>query len=353
MRNTFVAALFGLLVLVMMPAVLGSAAQVNETMGTCMIRGQVTNVRVNQATWDNVTFPGFYNDISKNPGAETITIRPDVTTMTPTGATLSDQPDVNDNRGVVYETQAQPKNFEFKPWGQYEVIGFLGDQYFAAYDNTINVDVTNAGESVAFLYDASRNRNIMTNEQISKILIDDNTKMLINSSSPLKLKEGYELAIKSINVNETKVMLELKKNGQSVDTEILQPTITNARISDQTYYYKTSIGKTLDIIQIAVHFRNIFHGDNKDSATIDGVFQISDTPMLLKTSQAYDKMSIRNVNPTAMTVTMDNKDNQITLSKNKDIVLMQNIHIKTADQDGTEAAPLRYFIYAEGECQCR
>jgi hypothetical protein len=43
---------------------------------------------------------------------------------------------------------------------------------------------------------------------------------------------------------------------------------------------------------------------------------------------------------------MDNKDNQVTLSKNKDVVLMQNVHIKTADQDTINAdTPLRYFIY--------
>ena len=162
----------------------------------------------------------------------------------------------------------------------------------------------------------------MINEQISKILIDNNTEMLINSSSPLKLKEGYELSIKSINGNETKAILELKKNGQSVDTEIVQPTIVNANMRDQTYYYKTTIGETADIIQIAVHFKNIFHGDNKDSATIDGIFQISDTPTTITLDQQYDKMSIRNVDATDMTITMDNKDNQITLGKNIDVVLM-------------------------------
>ena len=120
-----------------------------------------------------------------------------------------------------------------------------------------------------------------SNKQLSKILIDNNTEMPINTSSPLKLKEGYELSIKSINGNETKAILELKKNGQSVDTEIVQPTIDNANVRDQTYYYKTTIGDTADIIQIAVHFKNIFHGYNKDSAIIDGIFQISDTPTTL------------------------------------------------------------------------
>jgi hypothetical protein len=43
---------------------------------------------------------------------------------------------------------------------------------------------------------------------------------------------------------------------------------------------------------------------------------------------------------------MDNKDNQVTLSKNKDVVLMQNIHIKTADRDVMNSEqPLRYYLY--------
>jgi S-layer protein (TIGR01567 family) len=247
---------------------------------------------------------------------------------------------------------AQLKTFKYKPWGQYDVIGFLADKYFAAYDNTVTADVTNAGAKVACLYDASKNRNLMTNEQISKILIDNNTEMLMNSSSPLRLKEGYELATKSINSNETKAILELRKNGQRVDSKIIQPSISDATMSDETYYYKKDLGGTLGIVTIAVHFKNVFHGADKDSAAIDGIFQISDTPLLLKTDTQYDKMSIRNVDATNMVVTMDNKDNQITLSKNKDIVLMQDIHIKTADQDGTDAAPLRYYIYSEVPCKC-
>jgi hypothetical protein len=45
---------------------------------------------------------------------------------------------------------------------------------------------------------------------------------------------------------------------------------------------------------------------------------------------------------------MDNKDNSITLSKNKEIELMEGVKIKTADQDVVDDAnPLRYYIYKE------
>ena len=183
---------------------MAGAAQVNDS---CMIRGQVTNVGVNQFTWDNTSFAGFYYDMNKNLGAETLTFRP--TLATPTGAALSDQPNADGYRGVTYETKAQIKKFKYKPWGQYDVIGFLGDIYFAAYDPTVTADVSNAGADWAYLYDASRNRNLITNEQISKLLVDDNMEMIINSTNPLKLAEGYQLSIKSINSNETKEDFDL------------------------------------------------------------------------------------------------------------------------------------------------
>jgi hypothetical protein len=44
-----------------------------------------------------------------------------------------------------------------------------------------------------------------------------------------------------------------------------------------------------------------------------------------------------------MRIVMDNEDNEITLSNDKDITLMDNIRIKTADQD--DGKPLRFYIY--------
>ena len=311
------------------------------------VRSQVYNLGQNDTSFDNTTFPGFYYDIDNNIGAEKLTLRLSNIDADKSSATLSDQPDANGNMGIVYTTKAQPLGFSFAPWGQYEVIGFLGDEYFAAYDSNVTEDILTAGESVAFLYDKSTNANLMTNEQISQILVDDDTEQTITSASPLKLEDGYQLAIKSIDTDGNKASVELTKNGQVVDDKVIQPSISNAKMSDKTYYYKADLGDTKDIVQIAVHFKNAFAGSNSTSiATIDGVFQISDTPIPLKSGQKYDKISIRNVDPTAMTITMDNKDNQITLSKNNDIVLMQNISIKTSNQDDISASnPLRYYIY--------
>jgi len=124
------------------------------------------------------------------------------------------------------------------------VIGFLGEPYFTGYSDAVTAAMEDAGTSMPLLYDRSKNRNLMTNEQISRVLMDDDTETYITSAEPLKLEEGYELAIKSVNANETSAVVELKKNGQSIDTKIVQPSVENSVISDQTYLYRRSIGNT-------------------------------------------------------------------------------------------------------------
>src|SRR5512136_1503481 len=86
------------------------------------VRGQVTSLGVPEFTWTNSSFAGFYYDIDKNLGAEQLTFR--LSNVNPASATLSDQ-EINGVRGITYKTEAQNKNFKFKPWGSYKVIGFL------------------------------------------------------------------------------------------------------------------------------------------------------------------------------------------------------------------------------------
>ncbi len=103
----------------------------------------------------------------------------------------------------------------------------------------------------------------------------------------------------------------------------------------------------------AVHFKNAFRNADHNMATIDGIFQISDTPISLKADQKYGRMSLREVDPVELTVKLDNKDNPINLGVNKDIVLMGKIHIQTADQYEPSADdPLRYYIYSNKSCGC-
>ncbi len=317
------------------------------------VRSDIQDLGEKSVTWDSYTFPGFYYDMDNDIGTENLTFTLSNIAQDKASATLSDEPDADGNRGIVYNTEAIPIGFSFGPWGQYDEIGFLGGDYFAAYDSNASGDLSATNQSVPLLYDKSENRNLMTDELISELLNDDNTELTFNSSNPLELDEGYNLSIKSIDSDSKKVYLELSKNGKIVDNNVIQPSIENANIDDQTYYYKKDLGDIKGIVIIAVHFKNVFSSSQSNIATVDGIFQISDTPISITTGRQYDKMSIRLVDPTSMTIIMDNKDNPITLTRNKDITLMDSIHVKTADQDDTSASnPLRYYIYSNESCEC-
>jgi hypothetical protein len=149
------------------------------------------------------------------------------------------------------------------------------------------------------------------------------------------------LVVKSIDIDGNKVYLELYKNGQILDAKAISPSKEGATLADATYYYKPEcVGSQQELVTVAVHFKNAFFGAGQDLATVDGQWQISDAPVQIKVNTNYGRMRIARVDSARGIITMDNKDNQITLLKDKSIELTNGISIKTSDN-----ATLRYYIY--------
>ena len=269
---------------------------------------------------------GFYYDIDDGIGTE------ELTTVVTNGKLEEDD-------GVIYTTKPEEIEFEFEVWGKYSVIGFLAEKYFAGY--------IASDEENNILYSKSTDANSLDEEQLQKILMDDDDEITVTSGTPLKLKEGYELAIQSIDIDGNKVYVELHKDGDVVDSMVISPSKSDRpTMADKTYYYKRTVGDQKDLVTIGVHFKNAFRGSDQNLATVDGIWQISDTATSVKDDDEYGKMTIKLVN--ADGIEMRNEDNTITLSKNKDIELMEGIKIKTADQDEVnDENPLRYYIYKE------
>ena len=152
--------------------------------------------------------------------------------------------------------------FNISDWGMYSFIEYPNGHYFVSYVN-------------GYLKDISKDV-IFKNNLTSKVLSNSRYEWTITSSSPLYLAEGYQLSIKSIDIDGNKIFLELSKDGQVVDSKIVSPSKAGATLADKTYYYKKDLGNTKGIVIIAVHFKNAFRGSDQDLATIDGVWQISD-----------------------------------------------------------------------------
>ncbi|MDD4161735.1 MAG: S-layer protein domain-containing protein [Methanothrix sp.] len=294
--------------------------------GTYEIRGQVAT---GDFVWTAKNFAGFYYDIDDDLGTETLT------------TTITEGNKLQEPNGIAYTTTVQKNDFDFEDWGFYNVIGFQANKYFAGYLNDENVD-----DADEILFKESTDENSLSDEQLEEILMDNDDEMTVTSGTPLKMEEGYELAIKSIDIDGNKVYLELSKDGSVVDSKVISPSKDNPTMGDKTYYYKKTVGDSKDLVIIAAHFKNAFRGSDTNLATIDGIWQISDVPMEVKVDTEYDKMRIASVS--ADTITMDNKDNTVTLSKNKDIDLMGDVKIMTSDQDVVDDAnPQRYYIYKE------
>jgi S-layer protein (TIGR01567 family) len=288
--------------------------------GEYQIRGSVATA---DFTWNPQNFAGFYYDIDDDVGTEQLT------------TTITEGNKLVEPTGIQYTTTAQKQAFKFKPWGFYNVIGFNAAPYFAGYvlDETMNMSAEDQR-----MYAGSTDYCSLCNEQLEKILINNKDEKTLTSGTPLKLEEGYELGIKSIDIDGNKVFLELTKDGQVVSSKVISPSKDGATMADKTFTYKKTVGDQKDLVIIGVHFKNAFRGADQDLATVDGIWQISDTATEVKVDTEYGKMRIATVS--ADTITMDNKDNTITLSKNKKIDLMEGVMIQTADAD-----TLRYYIY--------
>jgi S-layer protein (TIGR01567 family) len=290
------------------------------------INGQSNLAADNTFTWNPQNFAGFFYDIKKDLGTESLKF-----VLTENNKLSGDNP-----YGITYTTTAQSKDFERELWGSYKIIGFGAEKFFAGYNHGVDEQ---SGSDI--FYAESTDKNSLSSEQLEQVLMDDDSEMTVTSGTPLKLEEGYELAIKSIDIDGNKVFLELSKNGAVVDSKVVSPSKDGATESDKTYYYKNpAVGEQKKLVTIGVHFKNAFRGADSNLATIDGEWQISDAPKEVKADTQYDKMTIRTVDATAGSITMDNKDNAITLSKNKDTALTGDIKIRTADNDTS-----RFYIY--------
>ncbi len=288
--------------------------------GTYELRSSVAEV-IDGASfqWDTSNFGGFYYDVDENLGTEAVT-------MTITADALEDW------YGVVYQTSAQQKDFDFAEWGKYWTIGFLDDNYFAGYTSD------RSGSSRSILSDASEDDNLVADEQLSEVLIDSAESLRIKDGDVLELEEGFALKLFVDNSCEM-VFLELYK-----DDDLLKRDYFRA---PDTYIYTTNLGSSQDVVFLAIHVADV-DCTGERTCIIDGIWQISTHPISVEEDTEYDKMTVQSVDAASMRITMVNEDNQIILSKNKDQLLMGDLRIKTADQDAISVEePLRFYIYTE------
>ncbi len=258
-------------------------------------------------TWTPLVFSGFFYDLDDGVGNEKLIVH-----LTPGKLRTIAEKDLK------YETTVQPINFKFKDWGQYQVIGFMADKYFAGYSGTKVVD---------------KEISLINEGQLRQVLMDNDDEKTIVQGSVLPLEEGYELRIKEIDTNGNKVYLALAKDGKEIDSKVISP----GTLKSSTYQYKVTVGGE-DIPIIMAHIPSVFAGSESGIVSIDGLFQVSDTYKSVETGDNYGKMEVDSVSDTG--VTMKNKDSSISLGKGKVVDIFQNVKFQVADAAKVRFAPI-------------
>ena len=158
-----------------------------------------SNLVDNSFTWNPQNFAGFFYDMGKDLGTETMKL-----VLTGDNKLSGDEP-----YGVTYTTTAQNKMFEYEDWGYYNVIGFGANEYFASYSQS--------GTSSELL-DEANSTNLLESGQVTKVLIDDGHEKVIDLGSTIVLAEGYALK-PTLGTDKKGILVELLHDGKVVDRE--------------------------------------------------------------------------------------------------------------------------------------
>ena len=107
---------------------------------------------------------------------------------------------------------------------------------------------------------------------LSNVINNSSKNIIIFPKNPLKLNEGYELSVESIDVGGNKVYVELSKKGLKVDSAVIIPP----KVDNETFIYRENAGGAKNLEVIDIHFKNVFRGADAILATVDSIWQVSE-----------------------------------------------------------------------------
>ncbi|HEY3362863.1 MAG TPA: S-layer protein domain-containing protein, partial [Methanosarcina sp.] len=303
----FVAVTLAALMLLTVFASAASAAAANNS--TLEVRGPVYNgsdikdiltKNNGNVTMDAGKFAAFFYDINNNVTTESLSIKAGTDTKDRT---------VGKNC-LVYQTTIGQTDYKYADWGNYSVLGFFADKYIPLKSN-----------------DASK---------LAKLVVDDDTKRSLKTGDKLDLGQGYSLAAKQVDVNGNKVWLELDKDGQYVDDQVV-----STDSGDSTWTCKLDNVQGEDSVPVLkVHVSQVFQGAVDSVAQIDGVWLIDYANAIkINSDDSYGKLD--DVSISGPTISISNKDT-FTLTRDSDVEIGQGLYFKTADSDD-----LRFYAYKQ------
>ena len=267
------------------------------------------------ARWNAQNYSGFYFDPEDMLGEETLVLYSanDRIISPPSNLIIFEENKTVFQTGFQYTSILQPKEFEFKPWGNYYVINLMGMQWFAGYDSSIT--------------GTKAKKSFLEHEYLGKVLWDTELQGVAFAGN-YTLQEGYNIRIH--DVSNDSIFLELSKDGTPIESSVIKP--------NSTYVYEKDLGDVDDMPVIMVHVDNVFSNGTKGFATIDAIFQISDQYVIpVERGDGFGELQIVEVNPFGILMV---NDDYIRLNRDSTIFIAPMMNIRVANND-----TLRYYLF--------
>ncbi|KKH92514.1 hypothetical protein EO95_04460, partial [Methanosarcina sp. 1.H.T.1A.1] len=307
----FAAVSLAVLMLLTVFASAASAADVIEIRGPVYNGSDINDIidtygAGNTLTIDATKFAAFYYDIDDNVTTETLSIvkKPDT------------KGNVIGEGGIVYSTTIQNVAYEYENaadgWSNYSLIGFFAEKYIP-----INPDKA---------------------DKLAKLVLDSDDKYTIRTGELLDLGEGYAIEAKQVDVDGEKVWLELSKDGEFVDDEIIS-------VGTGTNTWEVELDDIQDeddVVVLRVHVNQVFQGAVDSIAQIEGLWLIDyANAMTIESDDEFGELNDVSINGKTLTIT---NEDTFTLTRDDADEIAEGMFFKTAD---TSSNVLRFYVMKE------
>ena len=118
-----------------------------------------------------------------------------------------------------------------------------------------------------------------------------------------------------MDLNGNKVYLALAKDGKEVDSKVVTPSVGCRQTEHPTTCTRWIWVLRKDVPIIIAHIQSVFRSTESDLATVDAIFQVSDSPESVEEGEVHGKMKVETLDSDG--ITMKN-DGSISLGPGQD-----------------------------------
>ena len=310
-----------LVALLVLLALVGTAAAANSL----EVRGEVLNYSTDlPATITADEWAGFYYNLDEGISTETIALV-----------------DAGSNKvNVTYTTTVAFQNYDYDGWYDvaapgtnygYGIIGFFAEPYVAL--GTKNVHAPTAPPISTPPADVKANK-------LAKLLIDDDEKYTLKTGANLELGGGYSLIVDQIDVAGNKAYLKLMKDGQEINSSIVNTNETKT-LNSSTWILSMTILGEKDMQVMRVHVKDVFQGTESSLVEIDGLWMVDYMNAIeVKSDDKYGKFEADSISSTSLSFFAK----EIALNAG-DIEIGKGIFFKVQDGFTGAAGNDRFYLY--------